>query len=169
MTLHNKRAIPSLVSPPHLAQGDRVPKKPHREAFEESNRHLRLRTLLSALAVTLLALWMQVTVAGESLEPGDLLMALIMSAVGGGGAAVLALILGGLVRWQSMPRKACRGASLTVAVAGMLLAVYAILATDAAPRNALGIAEERQTLAYLAGLAATAFGIANRPPRANLG
>jgi hypothetical protein len=51
----------------------------------------------------------------------------------------------------------------------MLLAVYAILATDAAPRNALGIAEERQTLAYLAGLAATAFGIANRPPRANLG
>jgi len=146
-----------------------MPKKPHREAFEESNRHLRVRFSLAAAAVAILAVWMQVTVAGESLELGDLLMAVIMAGVGGAGAAVLALILGGLTRWQSMPRTPCRAASVAVALAGGILAVYAITATANAPRNPLGVAEESHTGLYLAGLLATAFGLANRPPRANLG
>lgn len=146
-----------------------MPRKPHREAHQESDRHLRTRFVLATLAVAGLALWMQVTVAGESLELGDLLMAVVMAAVGGAGSAVLALILGGLTRWQSMPLGTCRAASVAVALAGAILTVYAITATDNAPRNALGLAEERHTALYLCGLMATAFGLANRPPRANLG
>ncbi len=128
-----------------------------------------MRFALATLAVAGLALWMQVTVAGDSLELGDLLMAVIMAAVGGAGAAVLALILGGLARWQSMPLALCRAASVAVALAGAIAAIHAITATGNSPRNALGLAEERHTALYLSGLMATAFGLANRPPRANLG
>lgn len=146
-----------------------MPKKPHREAYEESDRHLRVRFALATASVAGLALWMQVTVAGESLELGDLLMATVMAAVGGAGAAVAALVLGGLARWQTMPLGLCRTASVAVALAGVVLTAFAIMATDNAPRNPLGIAEERHTALHLAGLMATAFGLANRPPRANLG
>lgn len=146
-----------------------MPRKPHREAFEESNRRLRLRFLLSTLAVGSLAVWMQATVAGDSLQPGDLLLAVAMAAVGGAGATVLALILGGLCRWQTLPLGACRAASVAMALAGLGVAAYAVIATGAAPRNPLGIAEERHTVLYLAGLLALAFGVANRPPPANLG
>lgn len=157
------RASPAVPQPPGM------PRKPHREAFEESNRRLRLRFLLSTLAVGALAVWMQVTMAGEALEPGDLVLGVVMAAVGGAGATVLALILGGLCRWQTLPLAACRAASVAVALAGLGLAAYAVVATDAAPRNPLGIAEERHTGLYLAGLLALAFGVANRPPPANLG
>lgn len=146
-----------------------MPRKPHREALEESNRRLRLRFLVSTLAVGCLAVWMQATVAGDALEPGDLLLAVAMAAVGGAGATVLALILGGLCRWQTLPLGACRAASVAVALAGLGIAAYAIIATGEAPRNALGIAEERHNALYLAGSLALAFGVANRPPPANLG
>jgi hypothetical protein len=144
-------------------------RKPHREAFIESNTHLKLRFMLSMGAVTLLAVWMQVTVAGESLEPGDLLLSVVMATVGGGGASVVALILGSLVRWQSLPRSLCRGASVALALVGFLTVIYAIQATDASPRDPLGIAEERHGALNLLGLLVMSFGIANRPPRLNLG
>jgi peptidoglycan/LPS O-acetylase OafA/YrhL len=146
-----------------------MPKKPHREAFEESNRHLRVRFSAAALSVATLVVAMQVTAAGESLEPGDLLMTLLMAAIGGGAAAVVALILGVASRWQSMPRRTCRAASLAVALAGALLVAFAIAATHAGEPNPLGMREERHTPAYLGGLLLVAFGLANRPPRANLG
>ena len=146
-----------------------MPRKPHREAFLESNTHLKVRFTLAMSAVTLLVVWMQVTVAGESLEPGDLLLSVVMAAVGGGGASVGSLILGSLVRWQSLPRRLCRIASVVLALAGFLAVVYTIYATGASPRNPLGVAEERHGALNVLGLLVMSFGIANRPPRPNLG
>lgn len=146
-----------------------MPRKPHREAFQESDRRLRLRFALASLAVAALAAWMEMTVAGDAIELGDLLLALLMSLVWGAGTTVLALILGGLSRWQALPLGVGRSASVALAVAGLIAVIYAVQATAAAPRNALGMAEERHVALHLAGLLTLAFGIANRPPPRNLG
>lgn len=146
-----------------------MPRKPHREAFQESTRHLRLRCAATAGVVAVLTLAMEIVVAGESLEAGDLPLAAFVAAVGGGVATVTGLVLGALTRWNILPREICRPGGLVLAGLGLVLALHAITATHASPRNALGMAEDRQYPLLLAGLLLIAFGLANRPPRANLG
>jgi hypothetical protein len=146
-----------------------MPRKPHREAFEESNRHLRVRVTVAALSVAVLVMAMEVVVAGESMQPGDLLIAGLISAVGGAGMAVLGLALGALTRWGTLPRSVCRPASLVMAGIGLAMSAQSIMATHQSARNPLGMAEDRHYPLLVAGLVLVAFGFANRPPRANLG
>ena len=144
-------------------------RRPHREAQIENDRSLRLRFILSVLGIAALFLWMEVAVAGESIQGADVLIQAILSLVVGMVLTLLALLAGALVRWQQLPRGPCRAVSLAVAAAGALLAAHAVLATAASPRNPLGIAEEREMTLLFLGLFAVGFGVGNRPPPADLG